>query len=52
MSTIARKANNATGADGVKIAVLRKCRANLEFFGPLLTGGRYRAEESLAYLAG
>jgi hypothetical protein len=23
--------NNATGADGVKIAVLRKCRASLEF---------------------
>jgi hypothetical protein len=25
------KHNNATGADGVKIAVLRKGRANLEF---------------------
>ena len=31
LSPVAKKPNNATGADGVKIAVLRKGRASLEF---------------------
>jgi hypothetical protein len=30
--------NHATGADGVKIAVLRKGRASFDLFGPLLSG--------------
>jgi hypothetical protein len=44
--------NNATGADGVKIAVLRGSRVNWNLIGPLPTGGRYRAEQSSAHLAG
>jgi hypothetical protein len=42
---LSKSHNHATGADGVKTAALRKGPIQAwKFFGPLLTGGRYKEQ--------